>query len=306
MPRFKDISGQTFGRLTALNINKEITKLHQHGTYWDCICECGSKVTVYLGNLTSGKQKSCGCLQSDNRHKKKIDMIGKQFNFLTVLYELPERKNNRIIYHCKCECGNECNVDGISLRNNHVISCGCAHWQKYNIVGQKFNKLTVLEHIYIKNPDNNAMYKCQCECGKIIFTSAKNLKMNLTTSCGCTSISAGEHSIIQLLNEHNVSFLYDTPYFKDLYGDTNSLLRYDFIIFNNKNEPIRLIEFDGRQHFESIIAWGGKEQLLKQQKYDKIKNEYAKKHNIPLIRIPYTEIKNITYNMLISDQFLIA
>lgn len=77
MSKFKDISGQIFGRLTALSINQEETNNHAHGTYWNCLCLCGNKTIVYLGNLTSGKQKSCGCLQKENRHKKKIDMIGK-------------------------------------------------------------------------------------------------------------------------------------------------------------------------------------------------------------------------------------
>lgn len=36
----------------------------------------------------------------------------------------------------------------------------------------------------------------------------------------------------------------------------------------------------------------------KTQEHDKIKNEYCKQHNIPLIRIPFTEINNLNINML--------
>jgi hypothetical protein len=49
-----------------------------------------------------------------------------------------------------------------------------------------------------------------------------------------------------------------------------------------------LIEYDGEQHFNSINYWGGDEKLKKIQIYDTIKNEYAKRNNIKLIRIPYT------------------
>ena len=59
MKKFKDISGQTFGRLTAIERDTNIKK---HGTYWKCSCSCGKQVSIYLGNLTSGKQLSCGCL----------------------------------------------------------------------------------------------------------------------------------------------------------------------------------------------------------------------------------------------------
>lgn len=63
MAKFKDISGQKFGRLTALY------RLHNHnknkkyyGSYWLCVCECGNLTEVYLGSLQSGASTSCGCL----------------------------------------------------------------------------------------------------------------------------------------------------------------------------------------------------------------------------------------------------
>lgn len=42
------------------------------------------------------------------------------------------------------------------------------------------------------------------------------------------------------------------------------------------------------------------------QEYDKIKNKYALEHNIPLVRIPYWEQKNITLNMLLYDDNFIV
>lgn len=38
---------------------------------------------------------------------------------------------------------------------------------------------------------------------------------------------------------------------------------------------------------------------------DKEKNQYAIEHNIPLVRIPYTERDNITLDMLLGDKYLI-
>lgn len=53
------------------------------------------------------------------------------------------------------------------------------------------------------------------------------------------------------------------------------------------------IEYDGKQHFEDVY-FGGKESTLDYVKSnDKIKTEYCKNNNIKLIRIPYTELKNI-------------
>ena len=90
--------------------------------------------------------------------------------------------------------------------------------------------------------------------------------------------------------------LIDEYSFKDLPKS-----RYDFAILKN-NDIIRLIEFDGEQHFMEIPAWG---KLETTQKRDKVKNDYALTHNIPLVRIPYWERDNITLDMIMGDQYLI-
>ena len=66
-------------------------------------------------------------------------------------------------------------------------------------------------------------------------------------------------------------------------------LPFDFYLPEYKT----CIEFDGRQHFESIEHWEGDNGLLKIKKNDSIKNEYCKDNDIKLIRIPYYEIDNI-------------
>ena len=70
-----------------------------------------------------------------------------------------------------------------------------------------------------------------------------------------------------------------------------------------------LIEYDGIQHFEAReSSWNTTENLLKTQKRDQIKNEWCKNNNIPLIRIPYTHLKNISLKDLLLDtsDFLIS
>ena len=57
---FKDISGQRFGKLTAIKplYNKD------HSYYWLCKCDCGKEITVLGHSLRDGNTKSCGCLKS--------------------------------------------------------------------------------------------------------------------------------------------------------------------------------------------------------------------------------------------------
>ena len=54
-----------------------------------------------------------------------------------------------------------------------------------------------------------------------------------------------------------------------------------------------LIEFDGEQHYKEKETWGGKEALEEVKENDRIKDEYCKNNNIPLVRIPYWELSTI-------------
>ncbi|HBF42328.1 MAG TPA: hypothetical protein DDW42_01620 [Desulfobacteraceae bacterium] len=58
MKKEKDLTGLTFGRLTALRPGERKGKQ----LYWICLCECGNEVNVNKYALTSGHTKSCGCL----------------------------------------------------------------------------------------------------------------------------------------------------------------------------------------------------------------------------------------------------
>ena len=60
---------------------------------------------------------------------KKIDLTGQRFGRLLVLYECGRAKCGHVLWKCRCDCGNECVVDGCSLRNRKrpTQSCGCLH-----------------------------------------------------------------------------------------------------------------------------------------------------------------------------------
>ena len=52
------------------------------------------------------------------------DLTGMKFGRLTVI-ERAENKGGKVHWLCKCECGNETIVRGISLKNGRTTSCGC-------------------------------------------------------------------------------------------------------------------------------------------------------------------------------------
>ena len=54
------------------------------------------------------------------------DLTGQKFGKLTVIERVENTKDGRARWRCKCECGNECNVLGESLREgkpNLAVAC---------------------------------------------------------------------------------------------------------------------------------------------------------------------------------------
>ena len=63
MSKAKDLTGQRFGRLVAIEPTEKRKNKH---IVWKCACDCGNFVIVPSSNLLSGRTKSCGCLQKEN------------------------------------------------------------------------------------------------------------------------------------------------------------------------------------------------------------------------------------------------
>lgn len=59
---------------------------------------------------------------------------------------------------------------------------------KLNLVGQKFNRLTVLSEHTTRSKWGAVKHLCKCDCGKEVIVSGTNLKSGNTKSCGCYAI----------------------------------------------------------------------------------------------------------------------
>ena len=55
-----------------------------------------------------------------------------------------------------------------------------------NLVGQKFNKLTVIAKVPDKQIEGCSVWKCRCDCGNVIEVGRKVLVVGRKKSCGCT------------------------------------------------------------------------------------------------------------------------
>lgn len=60
----KDISGQRYGRLVALELIPRPVSFRV-GTFWRCRCDCGNIKVTTQAALHGGVCKSCGCLRAE-------------------------------------------------------------------------------------------------------------------------------------------------------------------------------------------------------------------------------------------------
>lgn len=66
MPKFIDLAGKTFNRLTVI----ERAENKRRRVHWKCKCSCGNIVIIDRCHLVTGNTKSCGCLKKESIVKR--------------------------------------------------------------------------------------------------------------------------------------------------------------------------------------------------------------------------------------------
>lgn len=242
-----------------------------------------------------------------------IDLTGQHFGNLIVLERAGSASDGHALWKCQCQCQNKtiCYKTSNQLKRKKGAppSCGCiaskiiseTSKKRFNdLTGQKFGLLTPVEKI--GSTGQNVLWRCECECGnKNFVTTSHHLKSGNTKSCGCLT-SIGEYNINQVLIKNNIDFIKEYIFNDFKYEDSNGIPRFDFYLPKYN----RLIEFDGIQHYQlASDKWQESTTLELRKKRDQQKNQWAKDHNIPLVRIPYWERDNITLDLILGDKYLV-
>ena len=266
--------------------------------FWVCKCEICEKEYIYSGSDLRKKSETINCPECEK--------IGNIYGKLTVVKYSHTTKDRHKYWLCECECGNKEIIKSTDLNTGKRKECLICQKKKRKIQyidesGKVYGRLKVLE-LDREKSGKIAYWRCQCECGSLLTISGLKLRSYHTQSCGCLN-SKGEFKISQILTKENISFKKEIKFQDCVY---QKQLRFDFGVYE-KDNLLYLIEFDGEQHFLSRDSgWNNDENLLETQKRDKIKNDYCKTNNIPLIRIPYYHLENLTINdLLLTSNFLI-
>lgn len=199
MAKRAELQGKRFGKLFV----EEFVGIKNYGTLWKCRCDCGNYTIALAEKLNSGKKTSCGCDSNERRSKAKIrDLTGKRFGKLIVLGL--DHSNVRSYWKCACDCGNEVVACTSVLQQGYKKSCGCAKIK--DISEQRFGRLIAKRLLRVER--RNAVWECQCDCGKIVEVRESSLISGGTQSCGCLAKERG----IETNTKHGMSgsHLYNT------------------------------------------------------------------------------------------------
>ena len=185
-----------------------------------------------------------------------------------------------------------CDKHGIFeiLPSNHIYGQGCSKCSgvkrktttefidESNVIHNKIYDYSTVNYI-----NNRTKVKIICiKHGDFLQTPKDHLK---GSGCPKCRLSKGEILISNILIDNHITY-FSQKTFEDCRNI--NVLPFDFYLpeFNT------CIEFDGRQHFEVVDAFGGIKDFEKLKINDIIKNKYCSDNGIRLIRIKFNNIKN--------------
>ena len=173
----------------------------------DFVCQdCGCILNRKIYDI---QKRTCLFCEECKIKQSSMKLVGKKFGRWTVL-ELDEesntpknKKDGCRIWVCQCECGTIKSVFQSGLLNGKSISCGCYNIEQKrelrpnkikNIIGQRFNMLTVIELCEERGNSGDTLWKCKCDCGNICYIEKGHLIQGDTKSCGCLRHRLGENN----------------------------------------------------------------------------------------------------------------
>jgi len=138
--------------------------------------------------------------------RKALELAGKKFGKLLVLSKDAGPDTRNSYWRCRCDCGNEVIVAGISLKSGRTVSCGCVNQQKRedfdDKTGQRFGRLTVIKKAE-KRKSGRIAWLCECDCGNYCEVETRNLASII--SCGCAKTEALQEDCVDNTRLRNLT-----------------------------------------------------------------------------------------------------
>lgn len=279
------------------------------------ICSCGRYFVRTFSNIQQRKVARCRTCSAKLRYEKqrkennKYEEVEKFFSEKgLILLEKFRAFNEKIL--CKTKDGFFGRISYANLLKGKMFAYYSIRYNEDFLLHNLNNycrinniKAEILNYTKSKSRTLENIIECKCECGehfKIKISSFLYLNGYRCPKCSKRKSSL-EIKVEEELIKNSIN--YKTQYtFDDCKNpDTKYSLRFDFYL----PEKNILLEVDGKQHYYAENNFGHtKEDKLKNflvnKKRDSIKNDYAEKNNIKLIRITYKQIADNSYKDIIK------
>jgi hypothetical protein len=164
---------------------------------------------------------------------KRLNLAGQRFGFWVAESFAGKNKRGQTQWFCRCDCGTTRVITANSLRTGNSTSCGCNH--KPNLVGQKFEKLTVVSLDEVKGKGRR-YWICGCECGNSTIASTNQLRNAIKVSCGLCDVPLDKP---QCLDKLPVSY---NDFFNLLLSTHNHLSVLRKKLIDEEVPPIKVVD----------------------------------------------------------------
>jgi len=297
---------------------KKVTCKTNKKVFWKCK-KCGYERKTSISSRTNGN----GCLSCAGQVIKPDGSNSLSTMFPKLLKEwnseknkdldpkrITSKNNKKVWWICK-----KCEYEWEATISNRTKGSGCPSCAGQVVRKNGSNSLAychpelLLEWDYEKN-NKLGLYPKKIISGshKKTFWICKKCKYewkasigsrtdkNIKTGCPKCNESKGEKKIGKWFKNNKIEF-----HSQYKFNDCKNKRKLPFDFFLPKYNI--LIEYQGRQHYQSVDFFGGEEEFIKRQKLDKIKEKYAKDNNIKLIIISHWEKDNI--EQILNKEILI-
>lgn len=224
--RIKDLTGQKFGKLTAIKPTKE----RSHGSViWECQCECGNITYASAEGLRAGDNRSCGCYNSSRikfAERVKKDLTGQRFGKLVVIKDSGLKNTiNHVLWECQCDCGNKILVTTNHLTTQNTQSCGC-------LISQSVGEIKIKKIL----DENNIKYKSE-----YIFSELPNRRYDF-------ALLDENDNVIQLIEFDGEQHFIETKFFKKTLKEQQEIDNEKTIFAKNKGIKLVRIPYWKRKN----------------------------------------------------------
>ena len=274
-------------------------------------CACGREFETdwnhFRGTEKRNRRRCTQCARAAAYGEKRMGLEELQVRLVREgrsVYVSGAYENQRSVLRFRCSCGREfeSTADNVLRKSGLCPKCGARLRSSDRGPDIGFIRSFAEEHgcELLSTAYENARMPLlfRCRCGETYFTSWNNFfsgGKRRCRKCGKRA-SSGERSIEDWLTAHGFRFEAQKR-FRDCRD--KRALPFDFYL----PDFGLCIEFDGEQHFRPVAFGGDTARYNEIVRHDTIKDAWCAAHGFELLRIPYTQAKQI--DAILSDSLIL-